>query len=362
RQHAAYYLALGEAAEPQLRGPQQARWMARLEQEHNNLRAVLAWSQSAAATDGQAGELGARLSVAVWEFWSRRGYQSEGRRWLAGALTQVAVDSTEPEARRLRANVLSAAGNLALYQSDAVAGRTLLEESLALFQELGDSWGIAYVLLNLGVSYHQQDDLRQAERLIEQSLASFRTLGDSWGIAWALRFLMGVHADAAGSGDSQHQSSRVMVLLEESLVHFRAVGDLFGIAAALGSLGSIAAKQGDDRRAHVLLAESLALKHEVGGRLGVARTLMDFAGLVAAQGQQRAELERATRLYAAAEALEDSISFVYANVDGAAHQRTIAMLRTQLSEAAFAAAWAAGQAMTLEQAIADALADEAKSS
>src|SRR6266542_4128626 len=148
--HAAYYLALGQAAEPELRGPRQVAWMARLELEHNNLRAVLAWSQSAAASDGRAGELGARLAVAVWEFWSRRAPLSEGWRWLAGALSQLALDAPEPEVRRLRAKALSAAGNLAMYRGDGAAGRTLLEESLALFQELGDSRGTAYVLLNLG--------------------------------------------------------------------------------------------------------------------------------------------------------------------------------------------------------------------
>ncbi|HEY3229100.1 MAG TPA: tetratricopeptide repeat protein, partial [Roseiflexaceae bacterium] len=139
--------------------------------------AVLAWSQTAAASDGQAGALGARLAVAVWEFWSRCGYQSEGRRWLAGALTQVAVDPAEREARRLRANVLSAAGNLAVYQGDTT-GRALLEESLALFQDLGDTWGIAYVLLNLGGNYQLQGDRREAETLMEESLATFRTLDD----------------------------------------------------------------------------------------------------------------------------------------------------------------------------------------
>jgi predicted ATPase/transcriptional regulator with XRE-family HTH domain len=354
--HAAYYLALGQAAEPQLRRPQQVAWMVRLEQEHNNLRAVLAWSQSAAASDGQAGALGARLAVAVWEFWSRRGY-CEGRRWLEGALSHVGVDPPEPEARRLRARTLSAAGNLAVYQGDAVAGRTLLEESLALFQDLGDSWGTAYVLLNLGLSY-QQGDLGQAERLIEQSLAIFRTLGDRWGIAYGLYFLGAALAPLQGlrSVDAQDQSGRALVLLEESLAHFRAVGDLFGIPFALTWLGSLAAKQGDDRRARALLAESLALDHETGNKVGVLRALRAFAGLVAAQGQQRAELERAARLFGAAEALEDSMIANPVGIFGySAPQHTIAMLRTQLGEATFAAAWAEGRAMTLEQAIAEAL-------
>ena len=104
--------------------------------------------------------------------------------------------------------------------------------------------------------------------------------------------------------------------------------------------------------------ESLALLHEVGGELDVAATLMDFAGMVVAQGQQRAEVERATRLDGAAEALLGSLANpvpVIAYLDVTAHQRTIAMLRTQLGEATFATAWAEGRAMTVEQAIAEAL-------
>jgi hypothetical protein len=155
----------------------------------------------------------------------------------------------------LRARALSAAGNLAVYQGDAMAGRALLEESLALFQKLRDTWNIAYVLLNLGASYHLQGDLGQAETLVEQSLVSFRTLGDRWGIAWALGFLMAVLVDAVGPADAQNHNERVRALLEESLAHFRVVGDIFGIAAMLGGLGRIAAKQGDGRRARMLLVE-----------------------------------------------------------------------------------------------------------
>ena len=84
---------------------------------------------------------------------------------------------------------------------------------------------------------------------------------------------------------------------------------------------------------------------------------MQFAGMVAAQGQQRAELERAARLFGAAEALEDSMIArpEFAIFDNGALQAPIAMLRTRLGDDAFAAAWAEGRAMTLEQAIAYAL-------
>ena len=150
-----------------------------------------------------------RLAGALWGFWCLRGYLSEGRRWLEGALTQVAVD------RRSRRHVgcgREPSRRRAIWRCTRAMRRrrrALLEESLALFQKLGDTWSIAYVLLNLGASYHLQGDLRQAETLVEQSLASFRTLGDRWGIAWALAFLMAVLVDAAGSADAQNHNERV---------------------------------------------------------------------------------------------------------------------------------------------------------
>jgi non-specific serine/threonine protein kinase len=191
--------------------------------------------------------------------------------------------------------------------------------------------------------------------MVEQSLVTFRSLGDRWGIGWALRFLTAVLIDAAGSADAQDQSRRALMVMEEGLAHLRAVGDLTGMAIALRVIGWLAAQQGDDRRARVLLAESLGLFHKVGTKFGATPALREFARIVAVQGQQRAELERATRLFGAAEVLEDSMPGAWANPFPTAHQHTIAMLRTQLGEATFAAAWAEGRAMTFGQAVTEAL-------
>ena len=106
RQHAAYYLALAEAAEPQIQGAEQAVWLDRLETEHDNLRAALAWSLEARGLRQENGfqaqvshispesstslqppasslsEIGLRLAAALGEFWWPLGHVSEGRRWL----------------------------------------------------------------------------------------------------------------------------------------------------------------------------------------------------------------------------------------------------------------------------------------
>ncbi|MDQ5853403.1 MAG: NB-ARC domain-containing protein, partial [Chloroflexota bacterium] len=353
--HAAYYLALGERAEPQLRGSEQATWLARLELEHNNVRSALQWSLDAAAADRQAGELGVRLATAVWEFWSRQGYVREGRRWLEVLRPWLPADPVDDETRRLRARALSAAGNLTVYDNDAAAAQPLLMESLALFEELGDTWSIAYVRQNLGINAFFRDDTERATVLWEQSLALFRQVGDPWGIGWGLLYLgnfLGATADAPDV------LKRRRALAEESLAHFRAAGDSFAITCSQRILASIAAHQGDYHHARVLLTENLTVYGSlgIGNRAGMVWALMGFAELMALQGQRHEQLERAVRLYGAAEAIDqrmgiDELTGPWAG----AHQPRIALLRATLGEARFTTAWVEGRAMAPEQAITHAL-------
>src|SRR5207237_4890675 len=134
---------------PKLNGAEQAEWLLRLEEEHENLRAGLDWSLVGAGPGA-----GLRLCGALLRFWITRGHLSEGREWCVRFLGKAGG-----EARKLeRGKAIHAAGVLADYQSDYASGRALLEESLAIGRELGDRTGIARSLNNLGiVAYHQGD-------------------------------------------------------------------------------------------------------------------------------------------------------------------------------------------------------------
>jgi hypothetical protein len=107
----------------------------RLEVEHDNLRVALQWSVKEEENAG----LGLRLASALVDFWQVRGEFTEGRRWLEITLRQ-SNDTVAP----WRAKALLGAGELAFFHGDFAASRSLLEDSLVIFRELGIKPGIAY--------------------------------------------------------------------------------------------------------------------------------------------------------------------------------------------------------------------------
>jgi non-specific serine/threonine protein kinase len=326
--HRDYFLALAEEAD--VYGPEQGACLERLEAEHDNLRAALEWCQ----TQEAGVEAGLRLAAALWWFWLIRAYFSEGRAYLAAVLTrQGAAERTQ-----LRANALRAAGLLAHEQGDYAAARPLIEQSLAIFQELGDKRRIALSLYSLGRVALVQGEYGAAKPLFEQSLAILREVGPGFGLTLTN---LGVVAYKQG----EYRAARA--LLEESLALGREEGDTFGIACALYHLGNVAFREGEYASARALLEESLAIDEESGDKVGIAETLeaLTRVGVVAGQS------ERAARLLGAAACVREAIGAPVRPFDREEYERAMAAVREALGEEAFASAWAQGRAMPLEQAI-----------
>jgi predicted ATPase/transcriptional regulator with XRE-family HTH domain/uncharacterized protein HemY len=266
--HARYYLALAEAAEPALRGPEQARWLERLDAEHDNLRAALGW-----AHDQREVDLELRLAGALWRFWWTRGYLNEGRRWLEAALT-----GGEQGSRAARARALNGAGNLAELQGDYGRAAALHEEALALGRALGDKQSIARSLGNLGNLAQRQGNYERAAALYEEALALYRELGETASIAIALNNLGSV-------AFVQDDCGRAATLFEESLALYRMLGDKIGSAALLMGLGLVASRQANYGRAAALLEEGLTLQRKLGDRSGsVLASLTGLGEVVYLQG------------------------------------------------------------------------------
>src|SRR5262249_52335651 len=140
-------------------------------------------------------------------------------------------------------------------------------------------------------------------------------------------------------------------LFEESLAIYRELGRKDGMARSLGFLGLVANSEGEYGAARASLKESLALFREQGSKGGVVKNLVCLAAVALSEAQ----FERAARLLGSAEGLREAMGTPLALADRAEHDRTVAATvaaaREALGEEAFAAAWAEGQAMPLEEAI-----------
>jgi predicted ATPase/DNA-binding SARP family transcriptional activator len=336
RRHALHFLALAEAAEPALAGPEQEEWLERLEREHDNLRAALRWAH-------QSGEaaVGLRMAGALAQFWERHGYTREGRGWLDALLAADEDGETPPP---VRARALNVTGNLARVEGDYEEAVARYRESLALRQASGDVRGIAIALNNLGVAAKDRGDYPTARTNLEESLLLKRNLGDRRSIAVTLNNL-----GLTANGQRDHGAARVF--LEESLEHFRELGDKWGIALALNNLGTTAALEGDHEEAAALHRSSLALRRGLKDKWGVAEGLEGLAKISASRGDSG----RAAELFGAAEALRDQFGFPLPPDERADYDRVVAAIRARLGEGAFETAWATGRALSPEQALDEAL-------
>jgi predicted ATPase/class 3 adenylate cyclase len=257
RQHADYFLALAEQAEPELRRPRQVAWSNRLEQEHDNLLAALRWF-----VENLDAERGLLLGGKLASFWNRWGYWTEGREWL----TKVLVLPGALSRTTARAKALQEAGSLAWSQGDYAAARTMYEESLTIYRELGNRPGIANALIGLGSVARAQGDLTAARALCEESLTISRDLGDRPGIA---RSLFNLGHTATIQGDPV--ASRAFY--EESLSIYRELGDRVGIADSLTYIGLGIYFQGDYAAARTLFEEGLEIRRKLGNREDIAWSL-----------------------------------------------------------------------------------------
>ena len=280
QRHAEYYLALAEQTEPELWGPRQVALLERLEEEHDNLLAVLQWARETGDV-----EIGLRLAGSLGWFWWTRGYLGEGRQWAEEFLEENDT-SGHPAGGLVRAKALIGMGQLAFGKGDLARAVELFEESLALYRESGDEGGVAIVVVQLGQIARTRGEHARAAALSAEGLALSRNLGDRMGAAIALNTLGCVERQR---GDAESAMARH----EESLTLFRQLGHDRGVAYTLTNLGLAALEHGEFERALALHKESLALYERLGDKTGMALVLVNLGDAAREQGNY----ERAVALY-----------------------------------------------------------------
>jgi predicted ATPase/DNA-binding CsgD family transcriptional regulator len=332
--HVAWCLKFAEEAAPRLHGPDQAIWFDRLEAEHDNLRAALAWATSIASTAG----LALRLAGALWWFWYHYGLLGEGRDWLAVALTNA------PEAPNgERAMAILGAGMLALYQGDEPSAVAHLDEALERFQTLGDERSVALTFFLLGVGAEDRGDYDRAKSLFADALPRFAEPDDATFIALT-RYHLGVVA--YGQGDL----ARARLLLEEAHQLVLAAGGPFGAVGALSFLGLVLCDLEDHAGAFAALSESLNADWANGHQEGIARDLANLATLAQARGESML----AARLFGAVTDFAAITGHAFGLPERARYEQAEAETRRLVGDVAFTAAQAAGREMPLDQVIAEA--------
>ncbi|MCW5850199.1 MAG: tetratricopeptide repeat protein, partial [Anaerolineae bacterium] len=336
RAHASFFRAFAAQARGRLEGPQQVEWVERLEAEHNNLRAALAW-----LLEYQRVDEALRLACSLAYFWEWRGYLSEGRRWLEAMLTSeggAQVGLAE------RAQGYAEASLLAYRQGDFAATEQYAETSLALSDAAGSQASRALALRMLGILSFINGQHASAIARHEASLALYREVGDRRGIEAGLVNL-GLAYTFTGDYDRAEQ------LCEEAVAVALAGGDDRIAAQMRFFLGLAIFSRGEGERAAPVLMATLARLNEAGDRWWIAQTLDLLAAVAAEQG----EAGRAARLLGAASAVREALgSTLIAFV--AMQERSVAAATAQLGPT-FATLWAEGQAMTMGQAVEYALSD-----
>jgi predicted ATPase/DNA-binding SARP family transcriptional activator len=408
--HLAWVAGVAGRAEVELRGHNQVAWLRVVEAALDDVRAALRWGQEQAAPValGVAAALGRFWEVRGYLSEGRgwleallaatgAGAAPEVRAKAlrsAGVLAQRQGDYEPARAfhgesldlarqagdQRAVAAAVHGLGNLAALQGDLAGARSRYEQSLEIGRALDDDHVVAAALTNLGTVAHNRAEFDEARRLSEESLAVRRRMGDRHGIAM-------VTGNLAYLAFQQGSRAEARALYEESLALRRELGDRPGIANSLCNLGYLALAEGDLGAATALLEESLALAVELGDKYWTALSLLRLAKVARAEGDHgrasaldgraltlaselgakralaewlegmartavaQEAFDRAVVLLGAADAVRDELGAPLPPAERPGHEKDLAAARASLGDDAFAAAWEAGRAMPLEEAV-----------
>jgi hypothetical protein len=331
RRHAEYFRDLAEEAEPHLTRQDRVAWLARLEQEVDNLRAALDWAEATGNV-----ETGLRSAAAIWRFWQLRGRLSEGRDRLERLL---AISS--PTRDQVRARALGALGGIAYWQNDNPVTRASYEQAADIARAAGDPRLLATALSNLSFIPFMEHDEERAEAILREGLAAAEQSGDRLLVAdlWTgMAFLE--------FSRSRHPSG--LELRRRAIEVYREDGDGWKVAENLVGLALMSRSAGDVDAARVHLREALGLLSQAKDTISMSGALNGFALVAIDDGVP----ERAARLVGAAARIRDDVGGGIPPELFATWGDPAADARRALGDDAYEAARAAGYAMDSDSAVA----------
>jgi predicted ATPase/class 3 adenylate cyclase/DNA-binding CsgD family transcriptional regulator len=270
--------------------------------------------------------------------------------WLKGDLATARFHfaeslkiTTETGNKKFMASSLIILSLVDMEQGDYPQGYSHAEEGLRLFRERGNKQGIAIALQHIAYGHLCEGDAVKAHPLYEESYPLFKEIGAK---AYERLAILGLGRVAFLQGNLSLARS----LLEEASTTFQGEEDpydQYNQARALSHLARVVACEGDHVKARTLYEQCLAIVKQVGFKIDTPFHLEGLAAVVVEQG----ELPWAARLWGTAEALRDGMGAPIHPIYRADYERSVAAARSQLGEQTFAAAWAEGRSMTLDQVL-----------
>jgi predicted ATPase/DNA-binding SARP family transcriptional activator/Tfp pilus assembly protein PilF len=328
RRHAEWLTDLAEtmAWQTTVAGEDATVWLDRIQPEHDNIRAALAWSLD------EAVELALRLASSLRLFWEVRGHFSEGGRWLDEALARA--DDVDP-AVRLRA--LSASGTIAFRLGNVALSQERWESALEIARELGDDLWIARLLSDLGTAAAGREDYDTAVPLLEESAALFRELDVPSRLGTVLGNLGHI---AAERGDY----ARAIEVTEEGLTLESSHKQ--NAAISTYNLGSHNLHAGNLEQAREWLERAVALTFELGYKEVMAYALASYVQLCLLEG----DATRAAHLAGIADRLLSEAGLLLQPVEQQRFDGAKARTQEELGDA-YAPTHEAAMAAPLEEAL-----------
>jgi predicted ATPase/DNA-binding XRE family transcriptional regulator len=331
--HAEHFLTLAEASEAGLMGPDPLPTFQTLEIEIANLRAALAHLR-------RRGEIASALRIAsalAW-FWTEPRFLTEGQRWL-GALLEESATLAVPGDLRVRA--LIAAGDLAIWQGELDEAAAFQSEALELLRDSGDERQMAAVLRSLANVALERNQYSRADELLTESRDRARNAGNDWEVA-ASANLLGLSKTMQGSPDWAIERHR------EAVEIWRELGDSGHVFDALAGLGWAQLQAGRIAESARSYLDALPLAVESDDILQIEWCIRAAAVVAGLRG---AELERATRLFSASEAMREESGIALRVGIGETIDQLMEDVRLRLGSERFGRGWKAGQRLNRTQAL-----------
>ncbi len=332
RLHAAYFVKLAETADPLLQGRESIKWLNCLEEDHDNLRAVLHWSLE------HEPETAARMAAALRFFWLFHTHIVEGHKWI-----RLTFELSSNAPASVRSKLLKGLGVGARIRGDYKGAQEMHHAALDASIESGDKREIALSSRGLGAVATRQGNFKLARESFERTLEISRELNDISEIGYSLGSL-GNLARMRG------ENGRARKLLEESLVTFRQLGQNERVITNLLGLGIIAYQENDDKAARCLFEEALLLAEQLMDKIHISDLLDGFSALAC-----RSDATLGATLAGAAEHIRQSIDYELAPAERLFRNENLIKINTELGEDVFTSLYNEGCKLKVEDAIALAL-------